>query len=314
MADEAHRIRRLRDPVPSGRLNAEQVPDEIVPAPPEEVRIVVQPVRPVRDDEQVEVAVGLDQGVDECQGGGGVDVLVHLAVDQEELAGQIGRQAPVRLLIVMGVDLRAHVALDPARFVETVVVVAGRGDADLVEVGVAQDGVGGGVAAGRVAVDPDPAEVEGGLAVAELADRGDVVGETGVAEVAVADVVVGARAPRHPQTVDHDDDEAQFGDRLRLPEAGAAALPERIGKGGCVGERRRRHVHLRPAVDVVDHRVAPIWIEPGRSDDDAVDVRHAVARLGGESLRRGPTGRQQRRDIGPLDLHDQIHRWRCGGW
>ncbi len=53
---------------------------------------------------QVEVLVLLDQRVDQHQGRGDVDVLVHLAVDQEELALQTSGQGLVRLLSVVLLD------------------------------------------------------------------------------------------------------------------------------------------------------------------------------------------------------------------
>ena len=47
-------------------------------------------------------------------------------------------------------------------------------------------------------------------------------------------------------------------------------------------------------------------IEPGGPEDDAIDVGDAVAGLRREPLGRPPAGREQRFDVGPLELADLL--------
>jgi hypothetical protein len=47
-------------------------------------------------------------------------------------------------------------------------------------------------------------------------------------------------------------------------------------------------------------------IESRRLDDDAVDVRRAVAPLGAERFRCAPAGGGQRGQVGALEIHDDF--------
>src|SRR5579875_2233900 len=88
---------------------------------------------------------------------------------------------------------RSHPALAPEGDVAPVVVVPGRRDRDLVELGKEEHGSGRGVAAAGVAVDADPLQIERWIAGAELLDANYVISQAaGLAEVdAVGDIVEG---------------------------------------------------------------------------------------------------------------------------
>src|SRR5262249_32061685 len=63
---------------------------------------------------------------------------------------------------------------------------------------------------------------------------------------------------------------------------------------------------LRAGVDLLDDRVFPPRVEVSGPADDPPDVRLAVAPLGHEDLRRLPAAGLQRRDVGLLELADQL--------
>src|SRR5207302_7092222 len=52
-------------------------------------------VRLAGQDQHIEALVGFDEGVHQADGVGGMDVVVHVAVDQEKVAPEIGRQLGV---------------------------------------------------------------------------------------------------------------------------------------------------------------------------------------------------------------------------
>ena len=153
-----------------------------------------------------------------------------------------------------------------------------------------QQGRHGVLTAGRTPVDPDP----GHVVVVVLAGHGlvpeDPVREAGVPDVLPGHVVEGLRAVVGPHAVDLGHDEPQLGDG-----SSARVGAERFGDVRPVGS----------GVDALDDRIAPVRIEVGRADDDPPDVRHPVPALGHEDLGVLPSGRQQRRSVGPLQLHDQ---------
>ena len=98
---QEHRAERgVRGPAARGltasrpRLDPEQVPHEEVAAPALAVGAAAGAVAAAGDDEQVEVLVRLDQGVDHLHRRGRVDVVVELADGQQQLApGACGRSS-----------------------------------------------------------------------------------------------------------------------------------------------------------------------------------------------------------------------------
>ena len=80
----------------------------------------------VWDDQHLEVFVGRDQRVDHAQGQRRVDVVVHLPVDQQELALEVSGQPDV---VLMGIDLlveQPNPGFTPQRDVPQIVVVPRR--------------------------------------------------------------------------------------------------------------------------------------------------------------------------------------------
>ena len=263
--------------------------DEVVPAASDEVRLV-EAVGAVGSPHQVVVLVGLGELVDQLDRHGGVHVVVHVAVHQEELALQLRH---VGLVGFVGEVARARrrvghqqslVLLGPVDVVARVVVVAGARHGHLVEVRVLEHGVGGGESAARVAVDAHPLQVHERVAGGQLLDRRHVVGQSVVVEVAVVDIVKRLRAMRRAHVVQLDHDEAQLGQREVL----AAGL-----------ERPRAHAaDLRTGVDVVDHRVQARLVQVVGEVDQAVDVGCPVASLDREDLGRVPPHGLQLRHVG----------------
>src|SRR5690348_2560100 len=56
---------RLPDLEPARRFDAEQVLHEVIPTAADEIRIVAEPVRPIRHDQELEVLVRRDERVDQ---------------------------------------------------------------------------------------------------------------------------------------------------------------------------------------------------------------------------------------------------------
>lgn len=153
-----------------------QVPHEVVPGAAQEVVLAAdQGVFSPGNHDQVEVFVFLDESVGQPQGHIGMRVVVEFAVDQQQLARQVGGQRGVGdRLHTFGTDVTV-VMLGPHRQVDGVIVVTRRRDRDLVEVGVHQHRAGGGERTGGLTGDPDAAGVEPRVPVPEFADRGHVV-------------------------------------------------------------------------------------------------------------------------------------------
>ena len=81
-----------------------------------------------------------------------------------------------------------------------------------------------------------------GIARGQLLHPGHLIGQRVVAHVAVIGLVELLRSPRRAHPVDFDDDEAEFGERLRI----AARRRERAAADAA---------GLRAGIDVIDDRV-----------------------------------------------------------
>ena len=119
-----------------------------------------------------------------------MDVFIHLAVNQQQLSLQIFHAGLVRLLAIVIGNGEAHVAFDPHRFVEAVVVIARRRDAHLVKIGVGENGAGGGIAARRVPVNSHARQIEIGVTISKLAQCADVILQSSIPQIVVADMVL----------------------------------------------------------------------------------------------------------------------------
>ena len=101
----------------------------------------------VGDDELIEILVGFDEGISQAHGFDNVDVVVNVAMLDEQVAFQTVGHRHIRLLGIIGTNGIALIEFVPPGFVEPRVVIAGNGDAHFVEIRKLQDGVRGAVAA-----------------------------------------------------------------------------------------------------------------------------------------------------------------------
>ena len=77
----------------------------------------------------------------------------------------------------MLLDRQAHIALDPGRFVEPMIVVARRRNGDLVKVGISEHRPAGRVTTSRVPEDAHTRDIEIIEAISELFDGADMIGQ-----------------------------------------------------------------------------------------------------------------------------------------
>lgn len=126
--------------------------DEIVPPYADEVGGVGKAVPPVGDDQKVEILVGFDQFSGQPQAAGRIDVVVHIPVNQQQLALQIAGKREVGLFVVMRPVRKAHPELGPPGFGHPMVMIPSRRDSDFVEFRMCQQRMGCVVAARRMSV------------------------------------------------------------------------------------------------------------------------------------------------------------------
>jgi len=94
--------RRSAKFVTARRFGAQQIPNEIVPAPADHIGLVAKSVAAIGEHDQVEVFVGLDQFVDYEKSVVRRDIIVHGAVREQQMALQILRDVLVGLIVVVG--------------------------------------------------------------------------------------------------------------------------------------------------------------------------------------------------------------------
>src|SRR5579862_7673297 len=122
-----------------------------------------------------------------------------------------------------------------------------------------------------MAVDADAAEIDPWIALRELLDGGLLVGESVVAQIAVAVVVIPLRPIRTAASVaDLDHDESDVGER----DVQLARI-----------EGPRHALSLRTGIDVLDDRILLRLVEVERLVHHAVEVGDAVVGLDVERLR-----------------------------
>src|SRR6185312_600578 len=149
-----------------GRLRADQIAHEIVPATAHHViRRRSVAVMHVRDDYLVEVLVRLDERIHYEHRVGRWNVVVHRSVREQQMSLEVLRHTLVRFLsVVIGtvgvLHQQALITLTPIVFVITLVVIARLGDPDLEEIRIAEHRVGSGEAATRVSVDSRTIDVD----------------------------------------------------------------------------------------------------------------------------------------------------------
>ena len=219
---------------------------------------------------------------------------------------QVPLQVLGEVLVCRRVVARAGIAtlhiqplipLTPIVFVLTVVVVARLGDADLEEIGKVEHRARGRETTTRVAVDARLVDVDPAVALRQFLHPGHLIGQRVVAHVGVVGIVERLRTVGRPHAVDFDDDEAEFGQSLRLATGGAESP---VADGAA----------LRAWIDMVDNRIFLRRIEGRWLVHHAVDVGLPVAALHVDRGHRIPAGRHELGGIGrPLQRHHQ----RAGG-
>ena len=155
--------------VDGGLLPPEKVEGEVVDEPPVEIFVhVAEAVALAGEDEHVEAFARPDERIDDAEGVGRVDVVVDVAVHEEQVAleargylgvgGDFVGKSGVALL---GDDfLDAVVGLAPPAVVDAVIVVAGAGDGGLEEVGILEHGRRGHESTAGMAVYADAGDVD----------------------------------------------------------------------------------------------------------------------------------------------------------
>ncbi len=241
--------------------------------------------------QQIEILARLDEGVDHLHRRGGIDVAVHLADDQEQFAAQLVGVGHIGLLGVMRADRPAHPQFVPPDLIHAVVMAAAIRHGHFVKVGMEQNATERILAAGRAAEDADAAKVHVWILRRGCLHPQDAIGEAGVAEVLAANVMERLGTIVRAHAVDLHDDEPQLGEAL-MPVEGTEVL--------------RHERALRPGVDLLDHGIFLVGIEVRRAEDDAVNIRLAVASLGDESLGHFPASLQQGPHVGALQLADEL--------
>ena len=196
------------------RLDAKEVSDEVVFLAPPAVFRPGGSVTGARDDEEVEVFVGFDEGIDDLHCGGRIDVGIEFADDEEKLSFHAVGLGGVGGGFVVFPQWVAHPLFVPPDLVHGIVVATAVGDSDFVKIVVCNEGAHGVLSSGGASVNPNPAEVHPGTVFPCGFDPKNAVGEAGVTDVLPADVVEGFRAERGAHTVDLHHDESKFRDSV----------------------------------------------------------------------------------------------------
>src|SRR4051794_37436585 len=142
-------------------------------------------------------------------------------------------------------------------------------------------------------VDPDPGDVDPGISASELLHAGDLIEQCVVRHVSVVSLVKLFRTPRRAHAVDLDDDEPEFGERLRIAASD--------GEGAASNAAR-----LRSRINVVDNRIPASGSQTCRAVHQPVQVADAVSPLDGYRLWRLPSRGEQLGDIRMFEFDDQL--------
>lgn len=248
------------------------------------------------NEEEIEVLVSSDEGIDDLEGGSGIDIAIEFAEDEEEGGLKAMGVGAVGVLGVVRADRPTHPSFVPPDFVEAVVVTTAVGDGGAVEIAVEQDGSEGVLATGGAAVDADAREVEFGKMSGGGLEPGDAVGETGVGEIFPGDIVEGLGSPVGAHAVDLDDDEAAVSDFLLVA----------VGGGEAFGDV----MVMRSGVDVFHHGEGLAGEEGAGPVEDAPDGGETVATGGDEAGGETTVGRQ---DAGGISLFQGADESAIGG-
>jgi hypothetical protein len=213
-----------------------------------------------------------------------MNVVVHLAVDQQEFALETvgnfdigGSHIGVRVFSWI-----AEMCLAPRQLIKTLIVIAAERNADLVEIRVGAHRAHCCKAAAGGTENADPIQIHPRPRLGELAKCDDVIFEKPrLIEMTVRDIEKCSVAARCPSSIDRDDGKAQGCKRLRIVET------------FHLSEARLHSVGLRAWIGMIDDGIFAVRIEIVGMIENAVDVGLAVRRLQAKSLGRSPPGRAQ---------------------
>ena len=139
-----------------------------------------------RQDHQLEILVGFDEGIDHLHGGGRIHVVVHFSYHEHQRTRQPVGVFHVGASDVAAVHRIAHPLFVPPDFVHPVVVATATGVGCLVEFRVEKYGGQSFLSSGRATVYPHTGTVHIGVLFRCRLDPLDTVGETGVFQVLIA--------------------------------------------------------------------------------------------------------------------------------
>ena len=199
-------------------------------------------------------------------------------------------------LVDVGVGLRiSEVALRVEGVVEAPVRDRGAGDGGMEDVGAAQDGERGEVAAEAPAADRHPRQVEARVLLRQRQQPIDLVFEDRSGHVAVDAALPRRAASRGAPAIDDDDREALVREPLR-GEVRAACLHHPLGVGPSVGVEQHRKGHVV---------VGPVGEQERSGQAARADVPD-------RDVRRDERGRDRRCDRRAVDHGDRWARGRRG--
>src|SRR5229473_4888324 len=156
---------------------SEKISNEIVPAPTGQIQIATFSMIHVGNNEHVEVLVSFHEGISEAHRLDDVDIIINVAVFDQQVPLKPVRHGDVRLFGIIGTDWESLVEFVPPGLVQSRVVISGDRDTDLIEIGKYQHGMGGAVSSGRGPEDSDTRRIHVGILSGHLLDHGDVIFE-----------------------------------------------------------------------------------------------------------------------------------------
>src|SRR5438477_9486559 len=132
----------------AGRAHAEKVSNEIVPPSPHQIQIATFAVIHVGNDEHVEVLVGLNKRVGKPHRLDNVDVIIDVAVlDQQPSLEPVGHR-DVRLFGIVGPHRESLIELVPPGLIQSRIVISGDGNTNFIKIRKYQHGMSSAVRSG----------------------------------------------------------------------------------------------------------------------------------------------------------------------
>src|SRR5690348_14349859 len=148
----------------------EEIPDQIVPDPALDISVSDEHAMiAVRNDDEVEISVGLDEAFNERKSLADEDVLVHVASDQQQLPFHLAGVGPCSLSRRSMAVKRPRILIGPEGGIERRIVLAGCGYAYTIHVGIIAQGLDGRAAATGIPHDAHPLAIEKRMPIAQLA-------------------------------------------------------------------------------------------------------------------------------------------------